>query len=155
MPVVGWMTTMSGTVYVERGRGGSALTAGKGVREAANDGLPVVFFPEGTTNTTTTLLKFHSGLIGQVMLEEMPIQMGYLRYRLDGPNAPGVTVAHDVCWGTTPLLVHVFRLLGLRGLRAEVRFAEEPISFSERATNRKIAAEEAREAMAGLARKAR
>jgi len=150
MPVVGWMTTMSGTVYVERGRGGSALTAGKGVQEAANDGLPVVFFPEGTTNTGAELLKFHSGLLGQVMLERMPIQMGYLRYRLDGPNAPGVTVEQDVCWGTTPLLTHVFRVLGLRGLRAEVRFADEPIAFSENAANRKIAAEEARAAMARL-----
>jgi 1-acyl-sn-glycerol-3-phosphate acyltransferase len=150
MPVVGWMTTMSGTVYVERGRGGSALKAGRGVQEAADDGLPVVFFPEGTTNTTRTLLKFHSGLIGQVMVEKMPIRAGYLRYYLDENNAAGVTVAEDVCWGTKPLLKHVFELLGLHGLRAEVRFREEPIAFSAAAANRKIAADEARAAVAEL-----
>ncbi len=48
-PVVGWMTTMSGTVYVARGHGGSAMRARKGMQAAVDAGLPVVFFPEGTT----------------------------------------------------------------------------------------------------------
>jgi 1-acyl-sn-glycerol-3-phosphate acyltransferase len=48
-PVVGWMTTMSGTVYVERGHGGSAMQAREGMQAAVDAGLPVVFFPEGTT----------------------------------------------------------------------------------------------------------
>jgi lyso-ornithine lipid O-acyltransferase len=64
LPIVGWMTTRSGTVYVERGHGGSALKAGAAIHAAANDGLPVVFFPEGTTNPAEQLLKFHSGLLG-------------------------------------------------------------------------------------------
>ena len=66
-PVLGWMTTMAGTVYVARGHGGSAIKAREGMVTALNAGLPVVFFPEGTTSNGSGLLKFHSGLLAQVI----------------------------------------------------------------------------------------
>lgn len=44
-PVLGWMTTMSGTVYVARGHGGSAMKARRGMQSVVDAGLPVVFFP--------------------------------------------------------------------------------------------------------------
>src|ERR1700751_6091441 len=43
-PVVGWMTTMSGTVYVTRGHGGSAMRAKKGVRAGLGTGFLGLFF---------------------------------------------------------------------------------------------------------------
>ena len=149
-PVVGWMTTMSGTVYVERGQGGSALRARSGMEAAAAAGLPVVFFPEGTTATRGTLLKFHSGLLAQAMAGGEPVTAAALRYRLVEENGPGVSVAEDVCWGDRPLWRHAFKLLGLRGVRVELRFAEEPIAFSSDLLHRKRAAEEARTAVAAL-----
>ena len=60
-PVLGWMTTMAGSVFIDRGRGGSALKAKSGMKAAADAGLPVVFFPEGTTSDGETILPFHSG----------------------------------------------------------------------------------------------
>ena len=69
VPVLGWMTTMAGTVYVARGHGGSAAKARSGMQAAADAGLPVVFFPEGTTTNGSELLKFHSGLLAQAMEE--------------------------------------------------------------------------------------
>ena len=60
-------------------------------------------------------------------------------------------MADDVCyWGDAQMLPHIFRLLGLRGLRAEVRFAERPIEFSSDVMHRKLAAIEARAAVAAL-----
>ena len=56
---------MAGTVYVARGHGGSALKAREGMESALNAGLPVVFFPEGTTSDGSGLLKFHGGLLAQ------------------------------------------------------------------------------------------
>ena len=38
-PVVGWMTTMAGTVYVARGHGGSAMKARKGMQAVAGCGV--------------------------------------------------------------------------------------------------------------------
>jgi lyso-ornithine lipid O-acyltransferase len=143
-PVVGWMTTMSGTVYVARGHGGSALKARKGMQEALNAGLPVVFFPEGTTSNGTGLLKFHSGLLGQVMEGGATVTAAYLHYTMDPKENAGKTVSDDVCyWGDRNMLSHIFTFLGLRGVRAEVRFAERPIVFSSDVLHRKQAATEA------------
>jgi 1-acyl-sn-glycerol-3-phosphate acyltransferase len=150
-PIVGWMTTMSGTVYVARGHGGSAMRARKGMQSAVDAGLPVVFFPEGTTSNGRTLLKFHSGLLAQVMQSGAPITAAHIQYSLTEENEQGVTATNDVCWwGDAKMLPHVFKLLGLRGVRAEVRFAERPIAFSTNVTNRKQAAVEARVAVASL-----
>jgi 1-acyl-sn-glycerol-3-phosphate acyltransferase len=147
-PVLGWMTTMSGGVFVERGRGGSALRARGGLQAAAEAGLPVVLFPEGTTSNGETVLKFHSGILAMAMGQGEPVTAAYIRYLLTEDNGPRVTVGNDVCyWGDTPILWHIFRLLGLRGIEIEVRFADGPIVFSEDAGQRKKAAVEARAAV--------
>jgi lyso-ornithine lipid O-acyltransferase len=150
-PVVGWMTTMSGTVYVARGHGGSAMRAREGMQATVDAGLPVVFFPEGTTTNGGEMLKFHSGLLGQVLDGGSPITAAHLRYSLGEDNGTDVTVADDVCyWGDRNMLAHIFKFLGLRGVKAEVRFAERPIAFSSNALHRKVAAVEARSAVQAL-----
>jgi lyso-ornithine lipid O-acyltransferase len=150
-PVVGWMTTMSGTVYVERGHGGSAMKARKGMQAVVDAGLPVVFFPEGTTSNGNQLLKFHGGLLSQVIDGCAPVTAAYLRYSFTEKNLRDVSVADDVCyWGDRNMLAHIFKFLGLRGVRANVRFAEEPIAFSSGGLHRKMAAVEARAVVAAL-----
>jgi 1-acyl-sn-glycerol-3-phosphate acyltransferase len=142
-PVIGWMTTMCGTVYVERGRGGSAL--------AARSGMRAVFFPEGTTTNGDTTLPFRSGLLAQAMEVEAAITPAFIRYTLDRDNGKGITARDYVCWDVMPMPLHVFRFLGLRGVHATVRFGEVPIRFSSAGVHRKVAAVEAREALLALA----
>ena len=151
IPVLGWMTTMAGTVYVNRGHGGSAVKARSGMTAATDAGLPVVFFPEGTTSNGSGLLTFHSGLLAQAMMEKLPITAAVVRYTLGDGNDAGVTVADDVCyWGDVSMWGHIFRFLGLRGVRAEVRFAPAPITFSSDVLHRKQAAAEAQAAVQAL-----
>jgi 1-acyl-sn-glycerol-3-phosphate acyltransferase len=149
-PVVGWMTTQVGTVMVERGRGGSALRARGGMQKAAEEGLPVVFFPEGTTTDGSHLLPFHSGLLAQALAVGEPITPAYLRYSLEAENGAGILAAQHVAWGDTPLLEHIWRFLGLRGVHAAVRFAPAPLRFANGAEKRKLAAVEARKALLAL-----
>jgi 1-acyl-sn-glycerol-3-phosphate acyltransferase len=151
-PILGWMTTIAGTVFVERGRAASAISAGSRMQAATAAGLPVVFFPEGTTSNGETVLKFHSGLLAQAMASGQPITAAYITYRSTKDNGPRITIADDVCfWGEVSMLKHIFRLLSLRGLEIEVRFAGAPISFAEGPAQRKRAATEAREAVIALA----
>ena len=151
-PVVGWMTTMAGTVYVERGHGGSAVRARGRMQAVIDAGLPVVFFPEGTTTNGTTLLRFHSGLLGQVTDVGASVTAAYLRYSLGEGNEAEARVEDDVCyWGDRSMWPHVFRFLGLKDVKAEVRFAASPIEFSSDALHRKLAAVEARMAVMELA----
>ena len=149
-PVIGWMTAMAGSVFVERGRGGSAARAGKEMSAAFDVGLPVVFFPEGTTSNGSGVLKFHSGLLAQGLAAGASVTAAHVSYSLQADNEPGVTVADDVCyWDVRSMWRHIIKFLGLRGVRAEVRFAASPIIFTNPA-NRKLASEEARSAVAAL-----
>ena len=149
-PVLGYMTTMAGTVYVARGRGGSALKAKSGMEDAVHAGLPVVFFPEGTTSNGEQVLPFHSGLLAQAV-GKMPVWAASIRYQLDEPNAAGISVQDDLnYWGDVNLLKHIFGFMGLRGVHAFVRFAPAPIAFTSDELHRKEAAVEAREAVLKL-----
>lgn len=151
-PVLGWMTTMSGTVYVARGHGGSAVKAREGMQAALDAGLPVVFFPEGTTSDGSGLLKFHSGLLAQVLSAGAPVTAAHVCYSLGPANGPDVKVSESVCyWGDMTLLPHIIRFLGLREVHAKVRFAAEPIEFNGDVAHRKRAAREAWAAVAELA----
>jgi 1-acyl-sn-glycerol-3-phosphate acyltransferase len=151
-PLIGWMTTMAGTVYVERGRGGSALRAKSGLDAAASAGLPIVLFPEGTTSNGTSVLKFHGGALGQAIEAGLPITAAFVRYRLTEDNGPGVSVEDDLAfWGDeVRLFPHIFRLLSLRGIEVSLRIADQPIAFSAERLDRKQAAEEARAAVMQL-----
>jgi 1-acyl-sn-glycerol-3-phosphate acyltransferase len=149
-PFLGWLTAMAGTVYVERGRGGAAARVKAATQAAVDAGLPLVFFPEGTTSLGDTVLKFHTGLLMQAIDAGQPITAAHIRYRLTVENGPDQSLA-DVCfWDDTPLVMHLFRLLAVRGIEVEVRFGDAPIAFTAEAVHRKIAAEEARAAVMRL-----
>jgi len=152
-PAIGWLATMAGTVFIERGRGGSALKAKEGMKAAAEAGIPVVFFPEGTTTNGREMLPFHSGLLAMAMEVEEPITASYVRYALDEENGPEISVENDVCyWGSRKMQPHVWKFLGLKGAHATVRFGDGPIGFSAEKLHRKLAAVEARSAIGALGR---
>ena len=149
-PIVGWMTMMAGTVFIDRGHGGSAVGATSRMQATVEAGLPVLFFPEGTTSNGDGLLPFHSGLLQQALTIHAPITAARIRYTLDRPNAPGITVRDDVhYWGDINILKHLFRFCSLQGVHAHIRFAESPIQFSM-PDDRKAAAMEAREQVLAL-----
>ena len=150
MPVIGWISRMAGTVYVIRGQGGSAEKAAEGMAKGFRDGLPVVFFPEGGTFVgDEPVMPFRSGLLAQALEAGARVTAGFLRYELSAEDrARGKTPREDVHWGAQTLVAHLWNMLGLKAIRAELRFAERPIVFSGAAyADRKVAAGEAREAV--------
>jgi 1-acyl-sn-glycerol-3-phosphate acyltransferase len=151
-PLIGWMTMMAGTVFVERGRGGSAIRARRGLQSAAEAGLPVIIFPEGTTSDGTGVLKFRSGALAQVLEAGQSVTAAFVSYRLTEDNGPDVSIGNDVAfWGDdVQLFPHIFGLLALRGIEVNIRIAEHPIAFSVDFHQRKQAAIEARSAVMQL-----
>jgi 1-acyl-sn-glycerol-3-phosphate acyltransferase len=153
-PVLGWISMMAGTVYVARGAGGSAAKAAEGMGKGFRDGLPVVFFPEGTTGVgDEPVMAMRSGLLSQAIALDQPITAGFIHYDLTPYDlARGKSTRNDVHWGDQTLWQHIWNFVDLHGLHCTVHFAEAPIAFSPAAVaNRKVAAEEARAAVAALA----
>ena len=122
-PGIGWLTRQAGTVYVVRG-GGPATYPGvnRAMAEAYRSGLPVLFFPEGTTTDGSEVVPFRRGLFHSVLNEGVALQVSALRY---GCDDPGVSIADDVCWwGDALLAPHLWKLASADGVRAAVRFGD-------------------------------
>jgi 1-acyl-sn-glycerol-3-phosphate acyltransferase len=132
-PLIGTLTTGAGTVYVVRGGGPTTYPGVNAAMAAAyRSGLPVLFYPEGTTTDGSGVLPFRRGLFHSVLNEDVPLRVAGLRYSIVGDNG-GASVEQDVCWwGDALLAPHVFRLLGLRGVKAEVRFGGEVTARADR-----------------------
>jgi 1-acyl-sn-glycerol-3-phosphate acyltransferase len=144
-PLIGWLTALSGTVYVVRGGAPQAYPGvNRAMAEAYRSGLPVIFFPEGTTTDGSEVLPFRRGLFHSVLNEGVALRTAALSYSVDDPN---VSVGDDVCWwGDALLAPHLFRLAGLKGIRAIVRFGDV---VTER-TDRFVLSEQARSQVQGM-----
>lgn len=144
-PLFGWLTSRAGTVYVTRGGGPSTYPAvNAAMAEAYRSGLPVLFFPEGTTTDGSEVLPFRRGLFHSVLNEGVPLRVAALRYSLE--DASG-SVEEDVCWwGDALLAPHLWRLLGLRDVRAEICVGGEVAGRRDRF----VLSEGAREAVGEL-----
>jgi 1-acyl-sn-glycerol-3-phosphate acyltransferase len=124
-PLLGWLTAQAGTVYVQRGGKPETYPAvNAAMAHAYRSGLPVLFFPEGTTTDGTEILPFRRGLFHSVLRDSVQVRTAALKYALPS-DKPGATVANDICWwGDATFLPHLFRFMGLRGVRAAVRFGD-------------------------------
>jgi 1-acyl-sn-glycerol-3-phosphate acyltransferase len=134
-PLLGWLTAQAGTVYVERGGGPKTYPGvNAAMAEAYRSGLPVLFFPEGTTTEGAEVLPFRRGLFHSVLNGGVALRVAALRYSLDAHTVNGcATVGEDVCWwGDMEFASHMFRFLGLRGLRAKIWFGDEIVERADR-----------------------
>jgi lyso-ornithine lipid O-acyltransferase len=134
-PLLGWLTAQAGTVYVERGGGPKTYPeVNAAMAKAYRSGLPVLFFPEGTTTNGAGVLPFRRGLFHSVLNNGVAIRTSVLRYALEEHAVnQGATVGNDVCWwGDMTFGSHMFWLLGLKGLRARVRFSDEVVDRADR-----------------------
>jgi 1-acyl-sn-glycerol-3-phosphate acyltransferase len=134
-PLFGWITSRAGTVYVERGGGLKTYPrVNAEMAEAYRSGLPVLFFPEGTTTDGAEVVPFRRGLFHSVLNEGVALRTAALRYELESCWAnEGANVGEDVCWwGEMGFVSHIVRLLGLKGLSVKVRFGEEVLEREDR-----------------------
>ncbi|MDQ2834713.1 MAG: 1-acyl-sn-glycerol-3-phosphate acyltransferase [Acidobacteriota bacterium] len=134
-PLLGWLTAQAGTVYVERGGGPKTYPAvNAAMAEAYRSGLPVLFFPEGTTTDGPGVLPFRRGLFHSVLHNSVNLRVATVRYSLeDFAVNCNANVENAICWwGDMNFAPHIFRLLGLRGVNAHIRFGHEVLERTDR-----------------------
>ncbi len=73
-PLIGFLATAVGTLYVERTSRRDAMRVVHHMAEALRDGDMVAVFPEGTTSTGEGLLPFHANLLQAAIAAEAPVQ---------------------------------------------------------------------------------
>jgi lyso-ornithine lipid O-acyltransferase len=127
-PLIGWLTTLAGTVFVDRERRTRVGQTNEEIRQALDGGVLVVLFPEGTSSDGRTVLPFKSSLLEPAAQQNHPLSIALIQYHLD----EGV-VSEDVCyWGDMTFFPHLLNLLGQRTVRASVRFAPFQENISDR-----------------------
>ncbi|MEX1080817.1 MAG: lysophospholipid acyltransferase family protein [Halofilum sp. (in: g-proteobacteria)] len=101
-PLLGYIITRGGTIYIDRGEQGAAAGVAERMAERLHSGDRVAVFPEGTTSHGQDIRRFHPRLFEPAREANAPVQPVALRY--DDPVAAFVD--------EEPFMRHVWRVLG-------------------------------------------
>jgi 1-acyl-sn-glycerol-3-phosphate acyltransferase len=128
-PLVGYLCTRSGTLYIERNRKTAVKSANRLISDALSKGERVAVFPEGTTSEGGRLLHFHAALLQPVIASGGHAYPAVLRYLApDGGRSPAVSYLGD-----ETLLESVWKLLSAHLIVARIDFDEaEPAAGRNR-----------------------
>jgi len=129
-PAFGTLARLGGTIFLDRESRISAWEAADKMVERMEDGVPVLFFPEGTSTDGVEVLRFHSTLFEPAIDRGLSVTPAAIFYE---PSGSWVT-ERDVCWfGEDAFLPHLLQVLGLNDFVAVVRFGM-PEVFPDRYT---------------------
>ena len=118
-PVIGWLTQMGGTLFVDRARRVQVGQVNDEIQATLNRGALVVLFPEGKSSNGQTVLPFKSSLLEPAAKSTHPLSVSAIQYTIENGDS-----GEDVCyWGKHTFFPHLLNLLGKRAIRATVRFA--------------------------------
>jgi 1-acyl-sn-glycerol-3-phosphate acyltransferase len=127
-PGVGWISSLSGTIYIDRARRTDTHSVQEEMQAPLSSGMRLVLFPEGTSSDGSRLLHFHSSLFQPAVDLKAPITAAAIDYLVTDGNA-----ALEACyWGDMTLLPHVLNLLTKESVQATLRFSCEQLTFKDR-----------------------
>jgi 1-acyl-sn-glycerol-3-phosphate acyltransferase len=145
-PVIGWLSTHAGTLFIERERRHDTHKVNQRTADALAAGEVIAVFPEGTTSDGTQLLRFHASLLQPIVDADGHVQPVAIRYRTpSGQHSSAPAYAGD-----TTFLESFWRLTGERELVAELHVAEPLAARDRHRRELSRAAEEAIRTALGL-----
>lgn len=119
-PLLGWLATRAGTLYIERGGRQAADKANKAMADALSAKHNVMLFAEGTI-TDGNVRKFHSRLLQSAVDSGSHVQPVAIRYPCPEGNSVHSAVRR---YGKTDFTKSAKRLISARQLVVEIYFAE-------------------------------
>jgi 1-acyl-sn-glycerol-3-phosphate acyltransferase len=133
-PVIGFLASMAGTVYHQRGNHDSASGVAAVMAERLSSGGNVAIFPEGGILRGPGVKRFHGRMFAAAIDTGTPVQPLMLRYLRDGRHDHDMTFRHG-----ENFLANFFRLLRNGRHLVEVALLE-PLPSHDR-KRRQLAAE--------------
>ena len=122
-PVVGWLCTLVGTLYIERGSRSAARRANSAITAQLERGVLVAVCPEGITTYGRSLEPFHPALFQPALDAAATLQPIALRYL----DSSGMHTDAAGYVGETSLLECVWTIVSTRRMIAELHLLA-PIS---------------------------
>ena len=134
-PIIGWLATNVGTLYIERAKARDALRVIHQIAESLKAGHLIGIFPEGTTSDGKSLLPFHANLLQAAIASGSPVQPVALRFlEANGSLSMSPTYIND-----DTLLSSVWRMLRADPVTAQLDFL--PSMESQGLDRRELAAQ--------------
>ncbi|MFF4341125.1 lysophospholipid acyltransferase family protein [Kitasatospora sp. NPDC001540] len=129
-PVLGPLTSWGGTLFIDRERLRALPGTVADIAAVLRRGGRVVVFPEGSTWCGRGGGRFRPALFEAAVRADVPVQPLALRYR----TADGRPSTAPAFVGEDGLLASMWRVVSVRGLRAEVEFLPQlpPALFPDR-----------------------
>jgi 1-acyl-sn-glycerol-3-phosphate acyltransferase len=120
MPVMGWLASRAGTLYIPRGGKTAADTANETMANALQQDHHVVLFAEGTTGDGN-IKRFHSRLIQSAITAGSTLQPIAIRYPSNNQNNvhPAALFVGDTTMGQS-----VTKIMSTSDLVVEIHFLE-------------------------------
>jgi 1-acyl-sn-glycerol-3-phosphate acyltransferase len=129
-PVIGYLATRAGTLYIERGYHNATGMANRAMQQALEKKHNVVLFAEGTT-TEGAPRKFHGRLMQSAIDAESLVQPVAIFY----PDETGHAINRQILYiDEMHFLQSAFSILGLKKITAEIHFLE-PVSAKGKSRN--------------------
>ena len=118
-PIVGAMTKLTNPVWVDRRHRSLSGSARDGMCEALEGDVPLLIYPEGTNSDGSGLLPFKTTCFDAALKTGRPVRPIVTRYL---PSADGTQLQ----WcDHTKMMVHFWRVLGLKGFLCRVHIMPE------------------------------
>ncbi len=129
-PIIGHLTTMMGTIYINRDVRKDVVRVGNLIATALARGEGIALFAEGTSSSGTQVNPLKPSLLEFAVQSRQPVHYASLGYRTE----PGEVPAHlAVCWwGDMGFSTHVFNLLKVPRFEAEIVFGEDTVLEEDR-----------------------
>jgi lyso-ornithine lipid O-acyltransferase len=139
-PYFGWAARAGGTIFLDRLSRASANSVARLMTLRLALPIPILLFPEGMSTDGSQVRRFHARLIEPAVATGAQLTPAAIRY-----FARSGVPERELCWfGDTLFLPHLWKVLGTRGVLAEVHFAEPRIYASPREAARSAHDEVAR-----------
>ncbi len=117
-PLIGWLATHAGTLYIERSSRRDAMRVVHQVADKLRTGGIVAVFPEGTTTDGTQLLPFHGNLLQSAISASSPVQPVALQFlEQNGHRSMSPVYIDD-----DTLLTSVWRMVKAKPITAQLDF---------------------------------
>jgi len=114
-PIIGWLASLGGTVFVNRKSKRAALNAMHEIEQKIDSGIAVIIFPEGTTSDGRSIKAFKSTFFQVPASRNIPVAPVSIRYAPD--------MQDELVWhGGMKLAPHFWEIIGFRRIEAAVYF---------------------------------
>lgn len=129
-PVIGFLARSVGTCFIDRTRKSDVPRAVAALERALHERGGVIVFPEGTSSAGEHVLPFRPSIFQVAAASGTAVCCASLAYETGDDEPPA---SQSVCWwGDMTFGAHLYRLFGLREVRARITFSGERLAHADR-----------------------